>query len=301
MSIYNWLTNGKHIITIRNRETNRARQVRYWNGKIIDKVLSEQKPSEDVYITKYPSTCLVSTIILDFDSDEDISLAFKDVKRMRNYLAREGHNCVIVESGSKGYHLYVQIAPFLFKDTDMRKINDWMSFFNAFVCFLIHDGKRTEYPTLDAVNFSAGLNGNIRLINSTHPKTQNKCRIIDGEFVEYQIPTEVQDSAQRVAYQKVKVIEEDKKNIIKKTRVEGNDPIESNDLREVFRSIVGDIKLYPRGYAYCRCPEHGDNNPSLLVTKNWFSCSADCGFKGNVFTLKKMGYVTFDDRGRVKF
>ena len=38
------------------------------------------------------------------------------------------------------------------------------------------------YNTLDNVNFSAGLNGNIRLINSTHPKTGEKCEIIDGEL-----------------------------------------------------------------------------------------------------------------------
>jgi len=66
----------------------------------------------------------------------------------------------------------------------------------------------------------------------------------------------------------------------------------------VFREITGDIKLYPKGYGYCRCPIHGiDEHPSLLVTKDWFSCSA-CDFKGNVWTLRKMKFVEFDDKGR---
>jgi hypothetical protein len=188
----------------------------------------------------------------------------------------------------------------LFKDTEIRKLENWRSYFNAFVCFLIHDGNRTHYETLDKVNFSAGLNGNIRLIGSIHPKTGNKCEIIEGEFIEFQEPTEIQDDAQRQAYHKLLINEEDRQRIIKQTKVSGDDPIANNDLRDVFRQIVGDIKLYPKGYAYCKCPEHGDSHPSLLVTKEWFSCSANCGFKGNVFTLKKMGYVEFDDDGKVK-
>ena len=37
---------------------------------------------------------------------------------------------------------------------------------------------------------------------------------------------------------------------------------------------------------------------SLLLTKEWFSCSA-CDFKGNIWTLRKMGLVEFDDNGDV--
>ena len=238
-------------------------------------------------------------IILDFDS-EDLDEAFKDVTRMSNYLRYNGHNTVIVKSGSKGYHLYIEIAPFLFKDTDMRKIKDWRAYFNAFVCFLIHDGNKTFYPTLDKVNFSAGLNGNIRLIGSIHPKTSEKCEIIDGEFHMNQVPTEIQDQAQRQACHKLIIKEADQERILKQTKViGGSDPIAANDLREIFKEIVGEVKLYPKGYCYCKCPEHGDSHPSLLVTKEWFSCSAGCGFKGNVFTLKKLGYVKFDDDGKV--
>lgn len=302
MSNYKWLSNGQHMITVRDRKNNAAKQYRYWGEKVISKVLAQQKPTEDVYITKYPKNCLVETIILDFDNT-DIEQAYKDVNKMRNYLTRKGHNCVIVKSGSKGYHLYIQIAPFLFKDTEYRQVSDWRGFFNAFTCFLIHDGVKTHYESLDQVNFSAGLNGNIRLIGSTHPKTQAKCEIIEGEFIDDQSITTVQDEAQKTAYHKLLIKKEDNERILKQTKVAGGDnPIENNDLRIIFEQITGKpVKHYPKGYSYGYCPHHGDSHPSLLITPKWFSCSADCGFKGNVFTLKKLGYVKFDDEGKVIF
>lgn len=293
---YKWLKPSEHIITVRDRGGDFPKQYRYWNEKVIEKVLANQKATEDIYITKYPSSRLVDTLILDFDSD-DIKEAYKDVKRMRNYLMKEGHNCVIVRSGSKGYHLYIQIAPFLFKDTEHRNGINWKSYFNAFVCFLIHDSHST-YKTLDKTNFNAGLNGNIRLIGSIHPKTGQKCEIIEGSFVSEYPVTRIQDEAQKKAYLKCEIVEEEKKQKLKRTKiVHGNDPIENNDLREVFRELTGDIKMYPRGYGYCRCPVHGiDAHPSLLVTKEWFSCSA-CSFRGNIWTLRKMKLVEFDDKG----
>lgn len=297
---YKWLQNGKHTITVRDRGDGFPHQHKYWNDKVISKVLAEQKQTEDVYITKYPSSRLVEVIILDFDSKDDIELAYKDVSRMRNYLGKNGHNCVIVESGSKGYHLYIQIAPFLFKDTEWRNGINWRSFFNAFVCFLIHDG-HNNYETLDKVNFSAGLNGNIRLVGSKHPVTGKLCRIIEGSFNSEQLPTRIQDEAQKKAFLKCELDEEKRQKRVKKTTlVGGNDPIKNNDLRDVFESITGDMKLYPKGYGYCSCPVHGqDSHFSLLVTKEWFSCSA-CDFKGNIWTLKKKGFVDFDDNGIVK-
>lgn len=296
---YDWLTPKEHIITVRDRN-GFPKQYRYWNDAVIKKVLAEQNETSDIYITKYPASRLVSTIILDFDSEDDIKKAYKDVNRMRNYLTRNGHNCVIVESGSKGYHLYIQIAPFLFKDTELRNGINWRSFFNAFVCFLIHDNHAT-YETLDSVNFSAGLNGNIRLIQSKHPKTHKVCKIIEGSFISDQEITKIQDEAQKKAFLKCEIVEEDKKEKLRKVRViHGNDPISANDLRDVFREITGDMKMYPKGYGYCSCPVHGqDSHFSLLVTKEWFSCSA-CDFKGNIWTLRKMKFVDFDDKGRYK-
>lgn len=301
MGNYSWITNGQHMITVRNRETGFAKQHRCWNEDVIFNVLAQQPENSDVYITKYPKNRLVETVILDFDS-EDLDKAYADVSRMRNYLKYNGHNCVIVKSGSKGYHLYIEIAPFLFKDTDIRKIENWGSFFNAFVCFLIHDGNKTDYETLDKVNFSAGLNGNIRLIGSIHPKTGDKCEIIEGEFKRSQIPTEIQDMAQRNACQKMRIKKADHERILKQTKVVfDNDPIAANDLREVIPKITGNpVKLYPKGYAYTNCFEHADSNPSLLLTKDWYSCSG-CGAKGNIWTLKKKGLVEFKEDGGVKW
>lgn len=300
MNNYSWLTKRQHMITVRDRNGGYAKQYRYWNDEILEKVIAEQNNTSDIYITKYPSNKLVTCIILDFDSDSDLDKAYADVSRMRNYLTLKGHNCIIVESGSKGYHLYIQIAPFLFKDTEMRNGINWKSFFNAFVCFLIHDGSHT-YETLDKVNFSAGLGGNIRLIGSKHPRTGKVCKIIEGSFKSEQLPTEVQDEAQKKAYLKCEIVEEDKKQkLLKKAKVEWNDPIANNDLRDIFEEITGSMKRYPKGYGYCSCPVHGkDEHPSLLVTKEWFSCSA-CSFKGNIYKLRQMGLVKFGDDGKAR-
>ena len=298
--IYEWIKPRQHIITVRNRDTGFAKQKRVWNQKVIDQVLLEQKDCEDVYISKYPKNRLVDTVILDFDNKDDPSLAYKDVMKLHRYLKKNNINSVIVESGSKGNHIYIQIAPFLFKDTDYRKVSNWNSFFNAFVCFLIHDSSST-YKTLDKTNFSAGLNGNIRLLGSKHPSTGKTCQIIEGSFKDIDSISKVQDEAKKKAYLKLEIkAEDEKQRQLKRTKVIGGDnPIAVNDLRDVFRELTGEIKVYPKGYAYCCCPVHGDTHPSLLVNKEWFSCSA-CSFKGNIFTLRKMGLVEFDDNGVAK-
>ena len=296
---YDWIRDKQHTITVRDRE-GYPKQYKCWNRKVIEKVLAEQNRTSDIYITKYPSDRLVDTVILDFDSEDDIKEAYADVKKIHNYLKLNGINSVIVFSGSKGYHLYIQIAPFLFKDTELRNGVDWKEFFNAFVCFLIHDSSST-YKTLDKVNFSAGLGGNIRLIGSKHPKTGEVCRIIEGSFDDFYQVTKIQDEAQKKAWLKCEIKREEKQQQLKKTKIiNGVDPIASNDLRDVFREITGDIKIYPKGYGYCRCPVHGtDEHPSLLVTKEWFSCSA-CSFKGNIWTLRKMGLVKFGEDGKIR-
>lgn len=297
---YEWIRDKQHLLTVRNRETGFAKVSRVWNHTVIEKALDAQSDVEDIYITKYPKDRLVDTIILDFDDKDDPSKAFAEANKVRNYLRKEGLNSFIVESGSKGNHLYIQIAPVLFKDTEHRKVSDWNSFFNAFVCFLIHDSTST-YETLDKVNFSAGLNGNIRVIGSKHPKTGKTCRIIKGSFKETYTVTRVQSDAMKKAFLKLEIVEQDRQERIKKTQiVGGNDPIANNDLRQVFKELTGDIKLYPKGYGYCCCPVHGDKHPSLLVTKEWFNC-ASCDFKGNIYTLRKMGFVKFGDNGEVRY
>ena len=292
---YDWLIPSEHIITVVDKSTGFGKKHRYWNENVIKKVINEQTDTQDIYITKYPKSRLIDTIILDFDN-EDIDKAYKDVLKLHNYLKINGLNSVIVRSGSKGYHIYIQIAPFLFNDTNIRRVSNWNEYFNAFVCFLIHDGE-SYYESLDQVNFSAGLDANIRLIGSRHSKTGATCEIVKGEFESDYRVTQLQDDAQKMAYSKLEIKAEDKQRQLKQTKVfDGDDPIEANDLREVFKDLVGDVKIYPKGYAYALCPFHADKSPSLLITKNWYSCSA-CGAKGNVFTLKKLGLVEFGKDG----
>ena len=83
----------------------------------------------------------------------------------------------------------------------------------------------------------------------------------------------------------------------------GNDPIANNDLRILFPQIFGgEIKHYEKGYAFMKCPFHNDEHPSLLITKEFYSCANDgCGEKGNIFTLYKKGLVKFNDKGGVIF
>ena len=296
--MYEFLTPNEHIIIVRNRETGYPRQYRLWNMNVINKVLRNQKPTEDVYVTKYPSSHLIRWIILDFDS-KDRDEALSEVMRMKNYLNGEGHNTVLVDSTNKGYHLYIQIAPFLFEDEGNRVMDDWKLYFTKFVEYFIDRSSKKEYKTLDLRNASAGLSGNIRLINSIHPSTQKRVEILEGRFDLVQEPTWLQDKAQRVAYQFCDIANEiAERKIQARTKVvDGVDPIENNDLRELMPRIFGEeAKIYPKGYGFMKCPFHNDQSPSLLLTHSYYSC-ASCGAKGNIFTLKKLGYVEFDING----
>lgn len=295
--MYEFLTPKEHMITIRNRETNFAKQSRYWREDTIHKILKNQKDDEDVFVSKYPKSRLLSYIILDFDGDR--TQCFKEVTRLKNDMYRKGHNCVIVDSTNKGYHIYIQIAPFLFADTELRTHPNWDKYFKEFVKYFIC---HRDYQTLDSVNFNAGLNGNIRLIGSVHPSTGKVVRIIDGEFKDLQVPTYHQDKAQKVAWGKYEIAQEKIELRKSKTQlVNGNDPIADNDLRILFPQIFGgEIKHYEKGYAFMKCPFHNDEHPSLLITKEFYSC-AGCGEKGNIFTLYKKGLVKFNDKGGVIF
>lgn len=303
--MYEFVTEKEHIITVRNRDTMFAKQYRCWDESVIEKVLNNQKDCEDVFISKYPKNRLVKCIILDFDS-ENKDDALRDVRRIANILGEDGHNCVIVDSTNKGYHLYIQIAPFLFADVPYRKNKDWDKYFKEFVDYLIcrtsSNIDMQRYLSKDIVNSNAGLNGNIRLIGSIHPSTGKRVKIIQGKFVDLQKPTELQDKAQRVAWNFCETLREHQEKKLQGLTqiIDGQDPITSNDLREVLPSIFGEeIKLYSKGYGFMRCPFHSDNKPSLLVTKEFYSC-ASCNAKGNVFTLLKKGLVKFDENGEVR-
>lgn len=304
--MYEFLTEGQHMITIRNRDTGRARRVRYWNEDSVHKVLNQQKPNEDVFVTKYPSDRLLQFLILDFDSKDNKELVVEETTRLRNQLVRQGHNVVLVDSTNKGRHVYIQLSPVLFKDNGNYHMNDWGNFFRHFQEYFLRRSKVSdelmEYQTLDPINSRAGLNANIRIIGSIHPVTGRCVEIIDGSFKEIQPPTHFQDKCLRIVYQLDEIIAERenyRKQNLKTTVVNGNDPIENNDLREILPAITGNpLKMYSRGYGFMKCPFHNDNNPSLLVTKEYYSC-ASCNAKGNIWTLKKQNLVEFDNQGVV--
>lgn len=298
---YEWIRPKQHIITVRNRDTGWAKQYKCWSDAVIRRVLSEQKSCEDVFITKSPRDRLIDTIILDYDSEKP-SLAWKEARKLKGYLTKNGHNVFLVDSTNKGVHLYCEIAPVLFKNAvdDKRNVDDWSQFFKDFVYYLIHDEAKS-HKCLDAINLNAGMNGNIRLVGSMHPSTGERVKIVDGEYTGEQLSTQLQSKSLVRAWHKADVTQRDMQRQLKKTKViGGNDPIEVNDLREILPMITGnEIKLYNRGYGYMKCFNHNDNHPSMLVTKSWFNC-ASCGCKGNIWTLRKMGLVEFDNSGVVK-
>lgn len=301
---YDWIRPKMHTITIRDRAKGYGRQKKCWSTAVIDKVLAEQKQTEDIYITKYPSDRLIDTIILDYDSEKP-SLAWDEARKLKGYLTKQGHNVFLVNSTNKGVHLYCEIAPVLFKDAVDGKLNikDWSKFFKDFVYYLIHDEAK-NHKCLDAINLNAGMNGNIRLIGSVHPVTGEVVDIVDGEYTGSQTPTQLQSKSLVRAFHKAQIEQEDlqRKLRLQKTKVVGGfDPIGNNDLRIVLPRITGqEIKLYDRGYGYIKCFEHDDHHPSMLVTKDFYSC-ASCNARGNIFTLKKKGLVEFDDKGEVKY
>ena len=300
--MYEYLTEGEHIIIVRDRNGH-PRQQRYWNNNVISKVLKNQKTSEDVFVTKYPTGRLIKYIILDFDSKEDKGIALADATSMMNFFRKEGHPCVLVDSTNKGYHLYIKISPFLFKNEGNRVMDNWDNFFGEFVRYMIRrSSQNRHYPTLDVINTSAGMKGNIRLIGSIHPSSGNRLEIIEGEFDDELLPpTELQDMAQKVAYNFCNVCEDIKKEKISRTKVvNGIDPIANNDLREILPQIFNeDIKHYGN-YSMMKCPFHCEDHPSLMIWKECFKCLS-CGEKGNIYALRKKGLVEFDLNGEVVY
>ena len=297
---YHLFEKGKHMITIRNRDTNIARTRRFFNEKQLNKILQNQQPNEDIYIQKYGD--LVQVLIFDFDAEGNIEEALIDAERCFNYFNRNGANAVLVKSGNKGYHLYVQIQPFSFSS---EKWNITEKCENYWFRFLIQGLLREfdwDLPTLDKTNTSAGLNGNIRVVGSVHPKTNEQCKVIMGKFKEFQDPVPILDEALKWSWERVKTMEEfnlKKKNQrSKQLRFDnGFDPL-SVDLRDVFRRLT-DVKEYASGYCFANCLWHNDTNPSLLITSKFYSCGS-CGAKGNIYTLKEEGLVDWDYTGKLE-
>ncbi len=285
----------EHYITIPQIPSKKL----FINNRLLQKVLDKQKDDWDVYITKYPKNHCVSCIILDLDDKENPDNAFREGRMMRRYLARKGLNSVLVQSGRKGVHVYIQIPCHNFVGGELAHTdaepNTW---FKQYIKYLIglFDGKC--YQTLDEINFSAGLGGNIRLIGSSHPHGST-CEIIEGEFIQFVKPNdwdwECFLNAKSYAEDEVTEFAE-----INEINLEGNDLIADNDLREVIPEVFGlTPKKYSKGYCYGKCPFHHDTHESLFFDKERYSCNS-CGEKGNIWTLVKKGYVKLDDSVRIK-
>ena len=268
------------------------------NNRQVERLLASQKPDWDIYITKYPKDHCVSCIILDFDDKENPDNALEDVVLMKKFLKRKGLNTVIVQSGRKGYHAYIQIPCHNFVGGELAHANaEPNTFFKQYVKQLIglFDGK--YYQTLDEINSSAGLNSNIRLIGSIHPKTNSRCEIISGEFQENIEPNEWDWKCFNVA-RKFAEDEVTKFAEIRELNLDSNDIIAENDLQDVFEEVFGlELKRY-NGYSYACCPFHDDKKPSMFIDSNRFRCNS-CDAKGNIWTLIKKGYVKLEDTVRV--
>ena len=284
----------QHYITIPQIPSKKL----FINNKLIHRLLNKQEDDWDIYITKYPKDHCVSCVILDFDDKDNPDNAFREGRMLKRYLHRKGLNTVLVQSGRKGVHCYIQIPCHNFVGGELAHTdaepNTW---FKQYIKYLIglFDGK--YYQTLDEINFSAGLSGNIRLIGSNHPRGTT-CEIIDGEFHDNIEPNDWDYEC----FMNSKSYAEDEVTEFLKTtdvNIQGNDIIAENDLRDIIPEVFGlTPKKYSKGYCYAKCPFHNDHHDSFFFDKEKYSCNA-CGEKGNIWTLIKKGYVKLDDTVRV--
>lgn len=292
---------NKHYITRKNDYS--VRRYLLENQTQLDNILLYQKNDEDIFITKYPKDKLIKTVILDFDS-KDKRVALAEVQKLYNYLKYHSVRSLIVDSTNKGYHIYIFIPPMDFGSID-KEFNerDNNNLFNEFVKQLINFYE-FDYNTLDITNTHAGLGGNIRLIGSVHPKTQQKLKPIKGDFVKdkqsyyAECLDFVNDKYEQAeAYYRMQKIDEfnrNKKLSINLGLSDGENIIEKNDLREIMPAIFGGKVNNHGDYLFMQCPYHNDHNPSMLVTKYYFSC-AGCQTKGNIWKLIKDGTIKYDD------
>ena len=291
----------QHYLTI---PQDNNRKLCFGNESIV-KAIKNQKDNTDLFITKYAEDNIVSCIILDFDDKNNPKNALNDAKKLKLVLNRQGLNTVIVKSGSKGYHCYIQIPILNFGNDKYAADVDSETWFKKFAELIIQGGKNVKYPTLDTTNTGAGLRGNIRVIGSIHPKTKNKCEIIDGEFKEIVEPNSFVWDCFNDAHQFAKIHEKhsDLKEKIRRTTMKkhkGGDPVLENDLRTLMPAIFGgEYKTFKNGYIMMQCPFHNDSNPSMIVKKEFYYCKA-CGEKGNWWNLREKGYVDFEDEEYIR-
>ena len=280
-----------NYITIRDRtHPENSHKTLLLNNKQLQRIISNQQPNTDIYINKYPSDKLINTIILDFDSEHNLQDALDDIKNCALLVEDEKHlDTAIVESGSKGYHLYIRIPLTDFKGYGTPTTTK--NIFNKFIANII--GGTKQYQTLDKINFSSGLKGNIRVVGSTHPATGHKCTLLEG-YNGWKLNTDYVHECLVTAVEYGKEKEKERKEQLKTIKTLKNDYdrdyIKDNDLRELFPMIFGGEIRHFNNYSIMQCPFHHDTHPSLMVGKEWFKCKG-CNTKGNIWYLIKNGYV----------
>lgn len=299
-SIFEIFQDKQHYLTTVYRDRNRnARRVRIKSVDQLERLVENQPVNSDLYITKYGKDGVVWNIILDFDSENDKSVAWNDCLTVSKFLERKGIDCVIVDSTNKGYHLYVQIPPTNFKVFFDEPIEEPSLFFKYYVIELLNLDS-FKLNSLDEVNFNSSLDGNIRVISSIHPKTNKVVHIVKGNFHNIEKNLDYYENAMHyhskiveVAYNKYKeaMDEIETKRLQYADRLKTEDDLLNLDLRDVFQNIFNLQKVREYGEnIWCNCPFHNDNSPSFCITPTHYFC-ASCGEKGNIFTLIKKGLV----------
>ena len=292
----------QHYLTTVFRDGRKgARRIRIKNLDQLARLIENQPKNTDLYITKYAKDDVVWNIILDFDSEDDKSIAWNDCLTISKFLSRKGIDTVIVDSTNKGFHCYVQIPPTSFRLFNHEPIEEPSLFFKYYVSELLNLDS-FKLKSLDEVNFNASLDGNIRVINSIHPKTNQMVYIKQGKFHNinenldyYEDAMYYHDKIVRVAFKKYnEALEEiETKRLQYQDRLRTEDDLLSLDLRDVFRNLFPLHKERTYGdTVWCCCPFHetATSNPSFCITPTHYFC-ASCGEKGNIFTLIKKGLV----------
>lgn len=298
-----WIFEPKqhYLTTVYRNGRRNAKRIRIKSVDQLERLVSMQPKDTDLYITKYAKSDIVWNIILDFDSEDDKSVAWNDCLTISKFLERKGIDCVIVDSTNKGYHLYVQIPPTNFREFYEEPIEEPSLFFKHYVIELLNL-RSFKLNSLDEVNFNASLDGNIRVISSIHPKTNQMVYIKQGIFHNIVEDLDYYENAMHYHSQIVKVAYEsycneleeiETKRLQYSNRLKTEDDLLSLDLRDVFQNIFPLYKVRKYGdTVWCCCPFHetSTSNPSFCITPTHYFC-ASCGEKGNIFTLIKKGLV----------
>ena len=290
-----------YLTTVYRNGRRNAKRIRIKSVDQLERLVKMQPKNSDMYITKYAKDDIVWNIILDFDAEDDKSVAWNDCLTVSKFLERKGIDCVIVDSTNKGFHLYVMIPPTNFRKFGDEPIEEPSLFFKCYVSELLNL-RSFKLISLDEVNYNASLDGNIRVIGSIHPKTGQLVYIKQGEFHDINENLDYYENAMhyhtqvvRVAYAKYceQLEEIETKRLQYANRVKTEDDLLSLDLRDVFQSIFSLQKVRKYGNTiWCCCPFHNDENPSFCITPTHFFCSSSsCNEKGNIFTLIKKGLV----------